>query len=198
VKIEHSPFKGAAYEQGIKDKKIAIVGYSHWHDGQAADHDGLSVFTVEKVIKGEWSPRFFGAIRNSFDFNSHKEFWNRVLFFNYVPTIIGTGAERFGTATDDEATVANARFERIVDEYRPDVVFVFTKKTQLGALQLGFKPLPEPFQGFVQATRNSQGHISQIVRLRHPQGASGTALKQAISHIIDEKQVPNSRDQEPL
>lgn len=187
MKIEHKPFKGAEYEQGIKGKKIAIVGYSHWHDGECSDSADWSTFTIENVIKGEWKPRFFGSIRNSFNFNSHKDFWNRVLFFNYVPTMIGIGAERFASATDQEAAVANTRFERIIDEYRPDIVFVFTKKTQLGALQLKFKPLPEPFQTFVQATRTSQNHTSHIVRLRHPQGASGRGLKQAVLQIVGER-----------
>lgn len=184
MKVEHSPFKGDEYEQGINGKKVAIVGYSHWHDGEYSDHNDFSTFTVENVVKGEWKPRFFSTIRNSFGFSNHKEFWSRVVFFNYVPTMIGTGAERFGTATDEEAISANARFVRIIDEYRPDLAFVFTKKTQLGALQWGFKPLPEPFQGFVQATRTSEGHTSQIVRLRHPQGATGIALKGAIEHFL--------------
>lgn len=184
MKLEHKPFIGADYEQGINGKKIAVVGYSHWHEVKHSDHADWSLITMKKVITGEWQPRFFGAIRNNFGFSSHREFWNRVIFFNYVPTMIGTGTERFETAADDEAMIANARFVRIVDEYRPDLVFVFTKKTQLGALQWGFKPLAAPFRGFARATRTWEGHTSQIVRLRHPQGASGKALKGVISQFV--------------
>lgn len=184
MKFEHKPFKGSEYEQGINGKKIAIVGYSFWHDGEYPDSEDWSSFTLSKVMSGAWKPRFFSAIRNSFGFSTHPEFWSRVLFFNYVPTMIGTGAERFATATDEEAAIANTRFERIVDEHRPDLVFVFTKKTQLGSLGVAFKPLPEPLQMFVQAERSVSGHTSRIVRLRHPQGANGSALKQAISRMM--------------
>lgn len=184
MKVEHNPFKGAEYENGIDGKRVAIVGYSFWHDGHYPDSEDWSSFTLGKVMTGDWKPQFFSTIRNSFGFTSHTEFWNRVLFFNYVPTMIGTGAERFATASPEEAKVANTRFERILDEYRPDLVFVFTKKTQLGGLGLGFRPLPAPLQAFVQADRAGNGHLSRIFRLRHPQGANGSALKQAIAHAF--------------
>lgn len=184
MKVEHKPFKGGDYEQGINGKRIAVVGYSFWHDGEYPDSEDWGAFTLSKVLSGAWKPRFYSTIRNSFGFNNHTEFWNRVLFFNYVPTMIGTGAERFATATDEEATVANARFSRIIDEHRPDLVFVFTKKTQLGGLGLAFKPLAAPLQMFVQAERQANDHTSKIIRLRHPQGANGRALKQAIAQTF--------------
>jgi hypothetical protein len=182
--IEHDPFKGQRYEQGIQGKKVAVVGYSHWRDGEQPDQTDFSLLVMDNILKGVWSPQFFGSIRNYFGFSNQEKFWSSVLFFNYVPALIGTGDQRFCTATDDDANRANARFERILDEYKPDLTFVFTKKTQLGALNLGFKPLPKPFQNFVQTARTSHGHTSQIVRLRHPQGADGETLKQAISYVF--------------
>lgn len=184
MKFEHKPFKGDHYEQGINGKRIAVVGYSFWHDGEHSDSENWGVFTLSQVLSGAWKPRFFSTIRNSFGFSNQREFWNRVLFFNYVPTIIGTGAERFATATNEEAAIANSRFERLIDEHRPDLVFVFTKKTQLGGLDLAFKPLEQPLQMFVQAERQANGHTCKIVRLRHPQGANGQALKQAIAQSL--------------
>jgi hypothetical protein len=184
MKIEHKPFKGANYEYGINGKKIAVVGYSFWHNGEYPDTEDWGAFTLSKVMSGAWKPRFFSTIRNSFGFGSHAEFWERVLFFNYVSTMIGNGAERFAAATDEEARAANIRFERIIDEHKPDLVLVFTKKTQLGALGLGFKPLPEPLQMFVHAERTSGGHTARIIRLRHPQGANGAALKKAVAQTV--------------
>ncbi|WP_426129889.1 hypothetical protein [Pararhizobium sp. PWRC1-1] len=193
MKAEHLPFKGASYNQGINGKKVAVVGYSHWSEGEYPDNENFSAFTLDKVMDGSWKPRFHSTIRNAFGFTSHSDFWNRVLFFNYVPTMIGTKSQRFGTATDAEAKIANARFEHILDDHKPELVFVFTKKTQLGALGLNFEPLSEPLQAFVHAERTANGHTSKIVRLRHPQGANGRALKQTIAQALGN---PDRRSEE--
>lgn len=184
MKIVHKPFRGSEYESGINGKRIAIVGYSFWHDGEYPDNEDWSSFTIGKVISGAWKPKFFSTIRNSFGYTNHNDFWNRVLFFNYVPTMIGTGAQRFATATPEESATANTRFQQILDEYRPDLVFVFTKKTHLGGLGWGFRPLGEPLQAFVEAERAENGYVSKVFRLRHPQGANGKELKQAVAYAF--------------
>lgn len=49
------------------------------------------------------------------------------MFFQLCATMIGAGAERFATASNEEAAVANFRLECVVDEHRPDLVFVLPK-----------------------------------------------------------------------
>lgn len=181
MRIEHKPYVGENYENGISGKKIAIVGYSHWSDGEFPDTEYWSDFTIKQVFSGKWSPNFFSSIRNNFGYSDHRSFWTRVLFFNYVPWMIGTGNERFASINEAEAVAAKARFLNVIDDYKPDIVFVFSLKTHIGELGLGFKPMPAPLAMFSDAKRNANGHETTIVRLRHPQGASAKELRAAIA-----------------
>ncbi|MDW9812851.1 hypothetical protein [Sinorhizobium meliloti] len=176
---EHLPFKGECYTDGICGKRIAIVGYSHHHDSPNDDGE-FTRQTIGHVVSGTWKPRFFTVIRNAFGYSSHAEFWSRVLFFNYIPTMIGVASDRYKWASDQQATRANERFLEILAEYAPDCVFVFTRKSRLGALDLGFSPMVAPLQGFVTATLTTPVR-SEIYRLRHPQGADGKHLRAAIA-----------------
>ncbi|MEY9770195.1 hypothetical protein [Sinorhizobium fredii] len=191
--IEHLPFEGKNYNEGISGRKIAIVGYSHHHDDPSGDNTEFTRFTIRQVISGQWKPRFFTVIRNSFGYSSHDEFWNKVLFFNYVPMMIGVGAERYKWANEEQADIANARFLRVLDDYAPDCVFVFTKKTRLGALDLDFAPMPSPLQSFVAATRSTPAAKSVISRLRHPQGANGHDLRVAIRTALGCEETPEGQ-----
>lgn len=188
--IEHLPFEGKNYNEGIGGKKMAVVGYSHHHDDPGNDNADFTRFTIRQVTSGQWKPRFFTVIRNSFGYSSHDQFWNKVLFFNYVPMMIGGGAERYKWANEQQAEIANARFLRVLDAYTPDCVFVFTKKTRLGALDLNFAPMPSPLQRFVAATRSTPAAGSVIYRFRHPQGANGHDLRVAIRTALGHAETP--------
>src|ERR1700720_4656808 len=97
---EHIPWRGSRYQIGINQEGIAILGYSHWFSENEEDSDELTIRVMSKVITGEYSDiPFFNHIRDYFGFESNKEFWNRVLFFNYLPDAIGIADERFKTGS---------------------------------------------------------------------------------------------------
>src|SRR5690242_18178447 len=107
----HERWKGAQYPSGIDGQRIGIVGYSHWN-GDPDRHD-CAQFTenvVRGVMKGESSHSFFIQIRNYFGFDDHGTFWEKVLFFNYVPRCIGGPYERFAVADESWNDSANKRF----------------------------------------------------------------------------------------
>jgi hypothetical protein len=183
--IEHHPYIGPDYEKGIDGLKVAIVGYSHYSEPQN-DSPGFTKWCIEQTLAGHWSPRFFTSVRNSFGFADHSEFWPKVAFFNYVPVMIGTAASKFARAERQHEDRANTRLLEIIGKHRPDLVFVFTRKTTMGALGLGFQPLPASYERFVGARCEVGGHESRIVRLRHTQGAKADQLRGAIRHVMAE------------
>jgi hypothetical protein len=82
--IQHIPWCGSNYGKGIEGRRVCIVGYSHYKDNGELDTDGFTVGVLEDVIRGARRIAFFTQIKNYFAFKEHGEFWNRVLFFNYV------------------------------------------------------------------------------------------------------------------
>lgn len=88
--IEHTPWRGAQYERGIEGTRYAILGYSHWHELHEADADNTTDYVLSRVISGEWHIAFFTQIKNYFEFESHSEFWNRVLFLTSFQVLLET------------------------------------------------------------------------------------------------------------
>jgi hypothetical protein len=178
--IVHLPFIGTAYKTGIRGRKIAIVGYSHYYDDLKQDSENFTRECIQKTVDKVWKPRFFSSIRNAFSHTDDGLFWNSVIFFNYVPTMIGTGADKFGRIADTSVMAANARFFQILDQFHPDLIFIFTKKVALASLGLEFVPMHAPMSNFLFARRQSENGEQRIYRLRHTQGAKKADLRAAI------------------
>lgn len=174
--IEHSPWIGPDYQQGIEGHRVAIVGYSNWWDSE--DSADVTTDTVERVVSGEWKPAFFSSIRNYFGFTSNAEFWNRVMFFNFVPEIIGKGDERFNSATKEQKERGRERVLRLFDEHRPQKAFVFSTKAWTD-----FPPLNEG----IERDWGTYGEADRLVTafgLRHPQGADGADMKRKVEEFM--------------
>jgi hypothetical protein len=117
--IQHIPWCGSNYGKGIEGRRVCIVGYSHYKDNGELDTDGFTVGVLEDVIRGARRIAFFTQIKNYFAFKEHGEFWNRVLFFNYVLDCVGDFGDRYKTASYDQISRANFRFRRIIMDERP-------------------------------------------------------------------------------
>lgn len=189
---EHIPWCGPGYEVGIDRQRIAIVGYSHWHSENEKDSDESTKDVLSRVISGEYSDiQFFNQIRNYFAFESNEKFWNRVLFFNYLPDSIGTGDQRFKTGTGEQIERAKERFARIIAQLRPHKMLVFSKKgwvtfppTLEEQARNDPQPLGREFPGFSWGTYDTDDHIVMAFGLRHPQGANGALMRRAVQRIL--------------
>ena len=191
--IVHERWKGAEYTSGIQGQRIGIVGYSHWNGyPDRSDYTEFTVDVIRSVISGKGSHAFFTQIRNYFDFDDHGAFWQKVLFFNYVPRCIGGPDERFDVADESWNDSANGRFREILARDAPDKVIVFTSK--------GWGSLP-PFDGPLHPEFDSAGLAGVILRdpcgtydasskpvmtfgLRHPQCAPAKVMSQAVKQIL--------------
>jgi hypothetical protein len=117
--IEHEPWRGLSYEKGIdsNSQRIAVVGYSH--HGNEEDTNKFTNNVVCKAIAGKCKLAFFNQIAGYFGSENIAVFWNRVLFFNYLPDLIGADDDRYKSGSEDQIKRANGRFLRLLQEYVP-------------------------------------------------------------------------------
>ena len=128
MSIEHEPWVPNDFAT-VGGHKIAIVGYSHHRHVNDKDSPEFTRNVVQRVIDGEQKgDAFFTPVSRYFGFEDKREFWSRVLFFNFVPECIGLDHEKYRKATEDQVDRAQARVLRILSEHTPDKVFVFTTK----------------------------------------------------------------------
>ena len=184
--IEHGPSRGNDYESGIDGERIAIVGYSHHHDPGKPDRDSLTMEVISEVISGEKKGyAFFSRVSEYFD--SDAAFWNRVLFFNFLPDCIGVTAQRYGTGSQIQIERGQERFLRIIREQRPHKVFVFTmkgwraiqEKTGEATASLG-----ESFPRFSWDSYTAADWAFMAFGLRHPQFARAELMQRAVRRIL--------------
>ena len=179
----HIPWFGDRHQEGIRDRRIAIAGYSHW---EAEDEDS-TLRTVSKVMSGCWEISFFDRIRDYFGFADHAEFWPLVTFFNFVPSTIGPQENRYGWATAEQLAIGRTRVLEILETQRPDELFVFTRK--------GWHAFPPTIENELGTAGERQPHGWQTYRLkdgtpvratglRHPQFARKLDMIAAVSAIL--------------
>lgn len=180
--IEHRPWVGRNYGEGLGGQRVAIMGYSHWDD--APDTSDKTEQTIADVVENDGGAKFFTAIRNYFGFTSHDAFWSRVMFFNFIPATIGDGAARYRTADEAVCQVAERRFTRLMANHMPNKVFVFTGKVweRLPNGSQNHGPLGPgcPYEWISYNTPPTA-----VVLLRHPQGANRQVMARAVQLGMD-------------
>lgn len=186
--MEHLPWIGPDYKFGLEGQRLAIVGYSHWlWDGHEDEIEGTR-HCIAKIVSGDERISFFTAIRNYFGYDSHDDFWRYVMFFNYLPNCVGGSSRRFGDGTAEQIGIAKKRFLRLIREGLPDKIFIFTSRRWAFPQPDGpLRQLHPEFSNFLCGTYIVNGHRSQAFFLRHPQGAGGELMRQAVKFILDRR-----------
>ena len=194
--VQHTPWVGSRYEEGIESQRICILGYSHWLEEGEKDSDDFTNYVLKRVLDGTWKNiEFFNRIKGYFEFTDHKAFWERVIFLNYMPECIGGPNERYYSGTEEQIKRAKARFQELIRKERPHKVFVFSKRawstfpmtreedaTGKDALVLD----PQEFPQFSWGTYDAGGgHVVMAFGLRHPQYALGQPMHLAVRHILN-------------
>lgn len=180
--IEHNPWIGRRFDQGINSSRIVIVGHSHY--GDSVDDDDKTVKCLTNVISGEWRIAFFNSIRDYFGFKSHNEFWQRVAFFNYVPAYVATSRERYGRIAPIDRPRAKLRFAKILKELSPDKVFIFTKAI-VGELPLPTgTPHAELEDVRVTSFTKEDGGLIPVYLFRDPQFAPKQRMLLGVQQLV--------------
>ena len=188
--VEHDPWVGQGYSEGIAGQRIAVVGYSHWRDENDDDTDNFTIFVVKRLIEEDQKISFFCRIRDDFSYGSTEKFWNSVLFFNFLPNCVGTASERYDYGTREQVRRGQARFEKLLGAYAPDKVLVFTKR--------GWSQCPptreeragrecQPFcdvSGFTCGSYDLEGKLVSAYGLRHPERANGQQMRLGVQAAL--------------
>lgn len=152
--VKFKPWVGENYETGIhQGKKLMILGESHYcanPETKATEditikviEDLLDPFSEHEGYKNTYT-KFAKAVvgEKQFSDETKKEFWQHVIFYNYVQTAI-SGA-RVSPTTEQFRNSEQAFFE-IISQYQPDLIIVWGKRlynnlpqqgTQLPDLQI--------------------------------------------------------------
>ena len=133
------PWVGPKYNAGIGGHKVMILGESHWHDCQedencqdaesaAERHRTLTMATVEHWKDNPHSSPVSHAVPKLFGLQK-AEFWESVVFYNYLQTFAGTGAKQRPTAEQWDAPDSAVAFQQVLDQFEPDRILVLGKQT---------------------------------------------------------------------
>lgn len=186
--LEHHPWVGASF---APDRRICVVGYSHYTERDEPDRASLTNDVVKKVMAKDFGDSsFWRSITTYFGNGSSPEdvctFWNSVLFFNFLPQAVGTAM--FATGKKDQIESAQARFLSILQEHKPKNVLVFSKKA--------WEALPEMDQEGNGGELNETAMCDQwgtytfngsriiAVGLRHPLFASADDMKERVTAAL--------------
>ena len=184
--IEHAPWRGDEYSLGISGQKIAVVGYSHYGSTGEEDTVEKTRGCIRRVIPGEWKLAFFTQIRNYFGYDDHGAFWSRLIFFNFLPNFAGDPDNRYMHGTEEQRALGRDRFVRLIQDEQPEKVFIFTSRhwafeRDKERCQLG----PNFPPGFSWSICQAGNRRATAFFLRHPQGASGELMRQAVKYVLE-------------
>jgi hypothetical protein len=163
-------------------------------DDDKEDTNDTTIEVLKGVVGGSCNISFFTQIRNYFGSTDHREFWDHVIFLNYLPESVGGPKNRYNTGTEDQIERAKVRFVTLIRKERPHKVFVFSKRAwshfpitpEEGATNKDASALdPKEFPGFSWRTYDPGGHVVMAFGLRHTQGANGQRMRRAVRHILD-------------
>lgn len=187
--LQHAPWVGHDYHQGINGRKIAIVGNSHWHGPGEVDHQCVTIDVLTKVVSGEYGDiAFFRQIRDYFGFTEASEFWQRAAFFNYAPRTIGPAEQKYGHIPFEQLEEARQRFRAILAELQPTDVFVFTKKIVWALPSIEFENHDYALSSARTGCLSDGVSDVRIHLLRHPQGAKKQLMIDTVAEQIGSTQ----------
>lgn len=186
--MQHEPWVGEQSAKGLDGQTVAIVGYSHWGD-PSKDRETFTNEGLDDIVrdgKAGWrSIRFFSDIMHYFGETDPAAFWPKVIFFNFAPRLIGLGDRRYDWLSKADALEAGDRALGIYKEHEVDKALVFSNKgwsshPATDEERAGSSPV-------LPGTRFHWGHYGPTVAvgLRHPQGASGDEMKDAVRRALD-------------
>lgn len=165
------PWRGNTYGAGSQWKlRVMVLGESHYGTNS---RQSLTIDCVTDIIPGDWRHPFWTKVASLFcgptpAAQRAAEFWNSVLFYNYIQELVGEGPG--GRRSRQMWQRGAAGFLEVVTYYEPDFLLVLGKTL--------WSQLPE------------KGHSGPEIRLPddrsretwvYPHG-SGAALAVAINH----------------
>jgi len=183
--IEQHPWIGPLFStEGIDGQKIGIVGYSSWGPDEAS----WTETCVRAVMSGSMKARFFTDIPRYFSKYSTKEFYERVIFFEFIPGSIGGVGERYKRATAEQSAAGYERMMRVSQFHRIEKLLIFSRKA--------WRSMPASKEHEVQSNKmigdikfefrkyKTGDYIVTAVGLKHPQYAPRSLMQSAVEAAL--------------
>lgn len=186
--VEHLPWIGDRYASQPAGGKLLIAGFSHhgrFSDTAEDNEDFTNQVMYRWALNG--GLRFFNAIAEYFG-EQRIAFWSRVAFINTLASTVGD--ERYSDGSPEQRAAAKPRLLRLIDELRPDRIFVFTAKGRkdlwpdyTGHLKNG--TLPVDGVGEVECGTYAHPDGEAIAfGLRHPQYAVTADMRASVAAAL--------------
>ena len=120
------PWVGKNYNS--QKKRLMILGESLYGFQDVKKWlSSATEYTLKKVVKGEIKLRFFTTItkialdKTEVNAAEIKEFWNRVMFYEYIPESLGKQGNR---PNKEQFKNGYKPFIKVLDKYKPDYILV--------------------------------------------------------------------------
>lgn len=126
------PWLGQNYSERISDKRVLILGESHYEWSTSGDlQPDLTQICIKEQLDGSWTKAFWTNIVIAFTGNTprledKKRFWHSVAFYNYVQESVG-----FGPRVRPSAEMwkrSEAPFVKVLENLKPDAMIVLGYK----------------------------------------------------------------------
>ena len=184
------PWIGENYDGGVRGRKIVICGYSHWDNPEEEktfrpiDFEAeRTIRTIKTVMDDEICLSFYNQIKNYFGFKEHRDFWPQVIFFNFIPSSIGSEKERYKKGSREQEELGRQRVIEMLNKYSPNDLVIFTKKGWNAfppTLEDANEIYPNPWQTY----ELSDGTHVRVFPLPHPQFANKLKMIQDVEKIF--------------
>lgn len=177
--VKQKPWVGRNYQQGIRGKKVMVLGESHY-----ADHPCDENFTTEIIADHFLNPddphegwkntytKFERALAGHIlSQDEREELWNSLLFYNYIQEPLDDARIKPTASQYEEGKIP---FLEVLEEYQPNGVIVWSERLYNVLPQAGVQGENIPGQHWTQETWQyllSNGHTVAVMPVQHP--ASG-------------------------
>jgi hypothetical protein len=176
----HNPWVGDRWQSS--SPRLLLLGDSHYLTDLADDSPELTRDIVRGVRDGQRVIPFYakaaalvdGQVASSPD--GRHAFWNRVAFFNYVPTTVGTVFDAVPTPAMWEA--GSPRFIALLEELRPThVLSLGQRQWNHITFPSGWTSIPTVEQPDVRHWRSPEGFRIAATWVNHPSSRGFSVAK---------------------
>ena len=136
------PWVGKDYEHSMFDKRILVLGESHYcgtgcHDCGSSRHDDCSDFTTRRVEdylnnaneRERWMNTYLKFERSlvgyETTYENRQQIWDNISFYNFLQVAMG-GPRLAGTLEQYQEAVES--FNKVLEQLQPDVLIVWGKR----------------------------------------------------------------------
>ena len=179
--VKFLPWVGNNYAKGINQQRILVLGESHYcaHPSEAVPEitnkvisDLLDPNSEHEGYKNTYTKFERALAGDVLDNRGKQELWNRLIFYNYVQVPM-VGARVSPTKAD--FSNSESSFFEVLEQYRPDVIFVWGQRLYNQLPQSGKQGpdhrLPDGKVTETWSYTLSGEHLVRVMPINHPSSA---------------------------